>query len=125
MLHSAVALDRFYALAGVAWLGPLQKDGAFDNPPPLVANEEGMYVYPRWPPGRFLDRIAADAPREVIEIGLGLETNNPEAQESLVAAALKMEVSDAVDLVEPIERWLRSPVQWRLPQGRRADCSLR
>lgn len=115
MLHSTVALDRFYVLAGVEWLEPLRKDGAFDNPPPLVANEEGMYVYPRWPQGRFLTRVAADAPREVIEIGQGLETNNPEAHESLVAAALNMEVSDAVALVERIEQWLQNPVHWGLP----------
>lgn len=115
MLHSTVALDRFYVLAGVEWLGPLRKDGAFDNPPPLVANEEGMYVYPRWPQGRFLARVVANAPREVIEIGQGLETNNPEAHESLVAAALNMEVSDAVALVERIEQWLQSPVHWGLP----------
>jgi hypothetical protein len=115
MLHSTVALDRFYALAGVEWLGPLRDDGAFDNPPPLVANEEGMYVYPRWPPGRFLARVAADAPREVIEIGRGLETNNPEAQESLAEAALNMELSDAGALVGQIGQWLESPVHWRLP----------
>lgn len=115
MLHSTVALDRFYALAGVEWLGPLRDDGAFDNPPPLVANEEGMYVYPRWPPGRFLARVATDAPREVIEIGQGLETNNPEVHESLVAAARSMEISDAVALVERIEQWLQSPVHWGLP----------
>lgn len=119
MLHSTVALDRFYALAGVEWLEPLRKEGAFDNPPPLVANEEGMYVYPQWPQGRFLARVAADAPREVIEIGQGLETNNPEAHESLVAAALNMEVSDAVGLVERIEQWLQSPAQWRLPSETR------
>jgi hypothetical protein len=119
MLHSTVALDRFYAQAGVEWLELLRKDGAFDNPPPLVANEEGMYVYPRWPQGRFLTRVAADAPREVIEIGQGLDTNNPEAHESLVAAALNMEVSDAVALVERIKQWLRSPVQWRLPSEAR------
>jgi hypothetical protein len=115
MLHSTVALDRFYSLAGVEWLEPLRKDGAFDHPPPLVANEEGMYVYPRWPQGRFLTRVATAAPREVIEIGQALETSNPEAQESLVAAACSMEVSDAVALVERIEEWLRNPIQWSLP----------
>ena len=115
MLHSTVALDRFYALAGVEWLGPLRDDGAFDNPPPLVANEEGMYAYPRWPPGRFLARVAADAPREVIEIGRDLETDNPEAHESLTEAALQMEVSDAVALVEQIGQWLENPIHWRLP----------
>ena len=115
MLHSTVALDRFYALAGVEWLEPLRKDGAFDNPPPLVANDEGMYVYPRWPQGRFLARVAAAAPREVVEIGRGLETDNPEAHESLVAATLNMEVSDAVALMERIEQWLQIPVHWGLP----------
>lgn len=119
MLHSTVALDRFYALAGVEWLGPLRDDGAFSHPPPLVANEEGLYAYPRWPPGRFLARVAADAPKEVIEIGRNLETNNPEAQESLTEAALQMEVSDAVALLEQIGQWLENPVHWRLPSKAR------
>jgi hypothetical protein len=115
MLHSTVALDRFYALAGVEWLEPLREEGAFDQPPPLVANEDGMYVYPRWPQGHFLVRAAAAAPREVVEIGRSLETDNPEAHESLVAAALNMEISDGVALVEQIDQWLRSPVSWSLP----------
>jgi hypothetical protein len=115
MLHSIVALDRFYSLAGVEWLEPLRKDGAFDDPPPLVANEDGMYVYPRWPQGRFLARVATDAPREVIEIGQSLKTDNPEACESLVAAALKMKVSDAVALVKPIGEWLQNQIHWGLP----------
>lgn len=115
MLHSIVALDRFFSLAGVEWLGPLRDDGAFNDPPPLVANEDGMYVYPRWPQGQFLARVATDAPREVIEIGQSLKTDNPEACESLVAAALNMEVSDAVSLVKPIGEWLRNPIHWGLP----------
>lgn len=115
MLHSTVALDRFYAIAGVEWLEPLRGEGAFDNPPPLVPNEEGMYAYPRWPQGRFLARVGSAAPQTVIEIGKGLQTDNPEAQESLVSAACDMEIGDAVELVEPIERWLATPMQWSLP----------
>lgn len=115
MLHSIVALDRFFSLAGVEWLRPLRDDGAFNDPPPLVANEDGMYVYPRWPQGQFLARVATDVPRDVIEIGQSLKTDNPEACESLVAAALNMEVSDAVALVDRIGEWLRNPIHWGLP----------
>jgi hypothetical protein len=115
MLHSTVALDRFYALAGAEWLGPLRGDGAFSVPPPLVANEEGMYAYPRWPPGRFLARVASEVPKDVIEIGLDLDTDNPEAHESFVEAAMSMQSSDAVALAPRIAKWLAGSVHWGLP----------
>jgi hypothetical protein len=115
MLHSTVALDHFYDLAGVEWLAPLRDKRYFASPPPLVANEEGNYEYPRWPPGRFLARIANHASQTVIEIGRELDTDNPEAHESLVDAACSVSAPEAAALVEAIERWLRTPIQWALP----------
>jgi hypothetical protein len=115
MLHSTVALDRFFELAGVAWLEPLRAKGYFDDPPPLVPNEEGGYEFPRWPQGRFLARVAREAPRGVVEIGRALHTDNPEAHQSLVDAAGAMSVADALPLVDPICEWLQTPIQWALP----------
>ncbi len=115
MLHSVVALDRFFALAGVEWLSQLQDDRYFDHPPPLEANEEGQYVFPRWPPGPYLVRMVDVAPQAVIAIGRDLETDNPEAQQSLVEAACRMEPAQAAELCGAIEGWLAStPVQLTL-----------
>jgi hypothetical protein len=113
--HSTVALDRFFEQAGVAWLEPLRDAGYFDRPPPLVYNDDGSVGYVRWPQGRYLARIAADAPDAVIEIALGVDTDNPEAHESLVDAALALEPGNAARLLPAIERSLATPVQWGLP----------
>ena len=115
MLHSVVALDRFFELAGVDWLEPLRADGYFDHPPPLEPNEDGAFVFARWPPGPYLVRMASEALQSVLAIGQGLETDNPEAQQSLVEAACRMEPAQAAGLLETIEGWLaNTPVQWNL-----------
>jgi len=115
ILHSVVALDRFFALAGVDWLEPLREDGYFEHPPPLEANEEGNFVFPRWPPGPYLVRIAEEAPQSIVAIARRLETDNPEAQQSLVEAACRIGPAEAVQMLEAIEGWLAStPIQWAL-----------
>ena len=113
--HSTVALDRFFEQAGLAWLEPLWEAGYFDRPPPLAYNDDGSVGYQRWPQGRYLARVAADAPDAVIEICLAIETDNPEAHESLVDAALALEPENAARMVPAITRSLATPVQWGLP----------
>jgi hypothetical protein len=113
--HSTVVLDRFFERAGVAWLEPLRNGGYFANPPPLVYEEDGSVAYARWPQARHLARIAPDAPDAVIAIGLALETDNPEAHEALVDAALALDAEQAVRLLPKVEEWLATPVQWQLP----------
>jgi hypothetical protein len=114
-LHSTVALDRFYDRAGIAWLGPLRDEGVFANAPELVYDEDGSVSYARWPQGRFLARIAPEAPAAVIDIGLALETDNPEAHESLLDAALAVDAAEAARLLPRVEQWLETPAQWQLP----------
>jgi hypothetical protein len=113
--HSTVALDRFFERAGLAWLEPLRSAGYFSDPPPLVYNEDGSVGYARWPQGRYLARVAAEAPGIVIGLGVGLETDNPEAQEAFVEAACAVLAQKAAPLVPTVERWLETPAQWALP----------
>jgi hypothetical protein len=115
VVHSTVVLDRFFERAGVAWLEPLREDGYFANAPPLVYDEDGSVGYARWPQGRYLARVAPEAPEAVIDIGLALTTDNPEAQEALVDAALALPADQSVRLVPKVEEWLATPVQWQLP----------
>jgi hypothetical protein len=115
MPHSPVAQDRFFEHASAAWFEPLRDAHYFDNPPRLVENEDGTVSYPRWPPGRFLVRIAAEHP-EVLALGVDLDTDNPEAQESFVDAACATSAADAAQLVPTVERWLEmTGAQWALP----------
>jgi hypothetical protein len=65
--------------------------------------------------GRYLARIAVDAPDSTVEIFLGIETDNPEAHESLVDVALALEPVTAARMVPAVERSLATPVQWALP----------
>lgn len=115
MPHSPVAQDRFFEQASAAWFEPLRDARYFDDPPPLVENEDGSIGYPRWPPGRFLVRIAAEHP-EVLTLGVDLDTENPDAQESFVDAACTTSAADAAQLVPTVERWLEGTrAQWALP----------
>jgi hypothetical protein len=114
-LHSTVALDRFYQRASVDWLEPLRREGVFASAPALVYADDGTISYSRWPAGRFLARIAPVAPAAVIDIGLALDTDNPEAHESLLDAALAIDANEAARLVPHVERWLQMPGQWQLP----------
>lgn len=115
VVHSTVVLDRFYERAGVAWLEPLREEAVFARAPELVYEEDGSVSYARWPQGRFLARIAPEAPDAVIEIALALETDNPEAHESLLDAALALAPAQAARLVPKVGEWLTTPVQWQLP----------
>jgi hypothetical protein len=113
--HSTVALDRFFDQASPAWFTQLRDAGYFADPPRLEVDEDGMARYPRWPPGRYLARIAASNPVAVIELGVDLVTDNPEAQESFVEAACAAPPAVAARLVPTVERWLDTPAQWALP----------
>jgi hypothetical protein len=113
--HSTVALDRFFEQVSVAWLEPLRGAGYFDRPPSLAPNDDGSVGYQRWPQGRYLARVAADAPDVVIEVCLALDTDNPEANESMVDAALAMEAGLAARMAPAVARALSTPVQWALP----------
>ncbi len=115
VVHSTVVLDRFYERAGVDWLEPLREEGVFARAPELVYEEDGSVSYARWPQGRFLARIAPEAPDAVVEIALALTTDNPEAHETLLDAALTLAPMQAARLVPKVGEWLTTPVQWQLP----------
>lgn len=115
VLQSTVPLDRFFETASPAWFAPLRAAGHFAAPPPLEYDENGSVTYARWPQGRFLARMASTEPEAVIELGVNLETDNPEAHEAFVGAACVVSAAIAANLVPTVVRWLATPVQWALP----------
>jgi hypothetical protein len=113
--HSTVVLDRFFEGATLEWFEPLREAGYFDAPPPLVYEEDGSVSYVRWPQGQYLVRVAASNPEAVIEVGTALSTDNPEAHEAVVDAALLLPPQQSIRLVPSVQEWLKTPVQWALP----------
>ena len=117
--QNLVTLGYFFdKLTSPAWLKPLWKAGYFRYPPePDRDDERGTIVFPPWPESRYLARMAAEVPNEVLEIILEiLETGNVRVHEDLVDAALAMPPELAVQLVEKAKVWASLPYQLFLPE---------
>jgi hypothetical protein len=116
--HSTVALGEFFTLATLDWFPLLRAAGYFDDPPPLEVDEEGRVAYVEWPAGRFLVRAAAvdELQPQVVEILNALETNNPEARDSTVEAALAMPAALAAQLAPKIAGYIRDAEFWWAPR---------
>ena len=92
MPHSVVALERFFERAGPGWFPLLRSKGYLRDPPPLEVAADETIAYVRWPAGRYLVRMATEprVQRQVIEVALALETDNPQAHECVAEAALAL-----------------------------------
>ncbi len=117
MPHSVVALDRFFERAGPGWFPLLRSKGYLLDPPPLEVAADETIAYVRWPAGRYLVRMAAEprVQRQVLEVALALDTDNPQAHECVAEAALALPAADGARLAPKIASFLASPYQWALP----------
>jgi hypothetical protein len=115
--HSVVALDVFFERAGPGWFPLLRRKGYLRDPPPLEVADNDTIAYVRWPAGRYLARMATEPSirRDVIEVALALETDNPQAHECVAEAALALPAGDGARLAPKIASFLASPYQWALP----------
>jgi hypothetical protein len=115
--NSVPALNRFFDQATPSWFARLRNKGYFQSPAPLQPTEDGMLVYTPWPPGRYLVRMMQepDFVRHVVEVVSRLDTDNPEASETIADVALAAPASLARPLAAKIALLLRSPAQWALP----------
>jgi hypothetical protein len=98
--HSDPAMRRFFEEAGAGWFTRLREAGYLSDPPPLQVGDDGFAVYTPWPAGRYLVRMAdvrslSDA---VVDVALGLDTDNPEACECVAEAALILNADAAAQL---------------------------
>jgi hypothetical protein len=117
MPHNVVAQERFFTEAGPGWFPLLRRKGYLRNPPPLEVADDGTIAYVRWPAGRYLARMAAEPTlqRDVVEVAVALETDNPQAHECVADAALALPAADAARLAPKIASFLASPYHWALP----------
>jgi hypothetical protein len=109
--HSVVALDPFFQQAGPGWFPLLRRKGYLRDPPPLEVADDDTIAYVRWPAGRYLARMAAEPSirRDVVEVALALETDNPQAHEGVAEAALALPAGDAARLAPKVAGFLASP----------------
>ena len=116
--HSDVILGEFFSFATLAWFPRLRDAGYFSSPPPLEIDEEGGVRYVGWPAARFLARAAASESlrEEVVGILEGLDTDNPEARDSTVEAALKMPPTMAARIAAKIASYVREANAWWIPR---------
>jgi hypothetical protein len=85
--NSLIASGYFFrCLSSPAWLAPLAESGVFDEfPEPIF--EGSTILFPRWPAGEYLKRMATVAPESVSRIALALpNANNPSVHEDLAEA---------------------------------------
>lgn len=116
--HSAVALGEFFAAATLDWFPLLREAGYFSDPPPLEEGEDGRVSYVEWPAGRFLVRAAAaeELQPAVVAILKGLETDNPEARDAAVEAALALPPALAAELAPTIAGYVSGAESWWAPR---------
>lgn len=118
VLHSTVMLGEFLSTARLDWFPLLRDERYFENPPPLEADDEGRVAYAEWPAARFLTRAAAvdELQDDVVEILNGLNTDNPEARDATVEAALVMTPARAARLAATIAGYAGGSDIWWTPR---------
>jgi hypothetical protein len=115
--HSDVAMKQFFSRAGAGWFALLRGAGYLTNPRSLTPSEDGYVTYVPWPAAGYLVRMSAleQLSDQVVDLALGLETDNPEAAECIADIARAVPSARARRLVPKIVELLGQPVMWRLP----------
>ena len=116
--HSTVMLGEFFSAVRIEWFPLLRDEGYFANPPSLEVDEEGRVAYAEWPAARFLVRAAAleELQDDIVEILNALDTDNPEARDATVEAALAMTPARAARLATKIAGHLSASETWWTPR---------
>ena len=104
----------FHDLDSPVWLKPLKERGIFDIPPEPIPAGDNRFNVPLWDASEYLVRVAHTCPKEVVDIALGLDTQNGHVLGNLVQAALKIPPTEAVRIVPMIDKWLNCPFPFRM-----------
>lgn len=99
--------DYFFdSLTTPDWIKPLEARRVFAAPPEPEASE-GWISIPGWTASRYLARMAAAAPQDVLEVALAIETGNERIHSDLTEAATAMPGPLATRWAEHEINWLR------------------
>jgi hypothetical protein len=101
----------FDRLENPSWVGPLAERGFFANPPSAVPAEEPGYVrFPPWPEGRYLVRVAAEAPAAVGAVLADIGLNDNPAVTGLLFKILANLPDDRLrGLTARAQEWVSAP----------------
>lgn len=110
LLRPAQRRRFFGELAHAGWL-LLLRDGGFLNAPSLVTGSDGQRRARYWVEGRYLERVAPDAPVLVREVLAAIPhaNDNPIVWRTVADAAGAMPPGDAGPLVARLLRAIRTP----------------
>lgn len=99
----------FSKLESPDWLEPLKKAGYFSNPPEGIT--AGTHImFPSWPLSRYLVKIAAQKPKEVMEIIRGIDrTENFRIHFDFIECALRLPSSTAKEIIASARKWISNP----------------
>ena len=102
----------FARLENPHWIIPLEERNVFMFPPDAEhAKGEGIR-FPKWPPSRYLARMASKAPDKVAEIFSKIETDNSSIIGDMLDAALAMPTNVTATLIPVICRAARKETLW-------------
>jgi len=102
----------FAHLENPFWITPLEERNIFKYPPKVEQVKGGGIRFPRWPPSRYLARMASTDPDEVAAIFSKMETDNPSIIRDVLHAALAMPADVSVSLVPLICRAAKEGTLW-------------
>ena len=107
----------FDRLENPKWVAPLRTKKVFSSPPQPIVNEaEGTVQFPVWWASRWLARMAALAPQEVLETALTIKTENVYIWADLLDIALALPAELSARLVPEAKRWLNSNYRVLIPE---------
>ena len=106
-----VRREFFQTLQNPDWIGPLLREGYF-NDPPGVKQEGAAVQYVAWPESRYLARMAPNAPSHVAAIFATMQTDNPSVTGDMVKASLAMPAQVAASLAPNVCRAARLGTLW-------------
>jgi hypothetical protein len=104
----------FEGLKNPLWVGPLAKQGAFNDPPEPEVTEDGLIRDIYWPEIDYLVRAAPDAPEDVVDVLLKFgQSNNAWVRRGVFAIGSTIPADQAARLRPLITSWQSSGFGWR------------
>lgn len=102
-----------------SWVGTLKERGYFAHPPSVQELDDGQIHVPSWWPMRYLTKMAAVVPDEVIAIVQQLPRfNNPSISDGILDIALQLTGKQSAQLLPEVLRYTRSStpiLSYKLP----------
>lgn len=101
----------FDQLENPNWVSPLARRGYFGEPPePIRDDESGHVRYPPWPQGRYLARMASEAPDAVTDVLARLpRSSNPAVTRIILEALESLPDEHFARLAGRVVEWVASP----------------